>query len=131
MYSNYFTKSYIHILLIRFTMFQMFHESFNIASIFYNRTKYCHIFICRYRVLKCDDLTICRNYSFMHFDQLNLQNHFSSAFELQHILKVFVGTTNNFTTLNVLVIPQSDKNNTTFLTSSFKHITYSCYCKSF
>ena len=88
MYSNYFTKSYIHILLIRFTMFQMFHESFNIASIFYNRTKYCHIFICRYRVLKCDDLTICRNYSFMHFDQLNLQNHFSSAFELQHILKM-------------------------------------------
>ena len=112
-------------------MYTMFHESFNIDTIFYNRTKYCHIFICRYRVLKCDDLTICRNYSFMHFDQLNLQNHFSSAFELQHILKAFVGTTNNFTTLNVLVIPQSDKNNTTFLTSSFKHITYSCYCKSF
>ena len=112
-------------------MFTMFKKSFNIDTIFYNRTKYCHIFICRYRVLKCDDLTICRNYSFMHFDQLNLQNYFSSAFELQHILKAFVGTTNNFTTLNVLVIPQSDKNNTTFLTSSFKHITYSCYCKSF
>ena len=56
----------------------------------------------------------------MHFDQLNLQNHFSSAFELQHISKVFVGTTNNFTTLNVLVIPQSDKNNTNFFDFFFQ-----------